>query len=227
MLTVYDPSTATYKHYVAAEDRRIRESSDPSSPRLPAFHHVSENRDPEHHLNVFLVIINAEIKFHRYFQMTEHHSPTIPLPAGVINLMQRTMELVDLLYWEPVATEGSKGAEDLATKVANRRKNPPHTGRLKATESKSSAEMVEDDQDMQIPSGLHGVLSRRRRLRWLKDMDLETRMAYGRALMSGHGILAFISPYKLCTLTCLFLDREYDPALFEDAFPINECQCLI
>jgi len=32
---------------------------------------------------------------------------------------------------------------------------------------------------------------------------METRMAYGRALMSGH-------------------DREYDPALFEDAIPIND-----
>ena len=61
MLTVYDPGTAIYKHYVVATDRYIRESPHPSSPRLPAFHHVSENRDPDHDLDVFLVIINAEI----------------------------------------------------------------------------------------------------------------------------------------------------------------------
>jgi hypothetical protein len=90
---------ASYKHYVAATDRYLRESPDPSSPRLPAFHHVSENRVPVHRLNVFLVVINADIKFRRYFEMDP---PTKPLPADIINLMRRTMHLVDLLYWKPV-----------------------------------------------------------------------------------------------------------------------------
>ena len=44
---------------------------------------------------------------------------------------------------------------------------------------------------MPIPSGSHAVSSRRSRLRWLADVDLETRIAYGRALMSGHGMLYF------------------------------------
>jgi hypothetical protein len=44
MLTVYEPNTATYKHYVVATDRHLCESLDPSSPHLPPFHHVSEDR---------------------------------------------------------------------------------------------------------------------------------------------------------------------------------------
>ncbi|KIM84707.1 hypothetical protein PILCRDRAFT_393899 [Piloderma croceum F 1598] len=204
MLTVYDPGTAIYKHYVVATDRYIRESPHPSSPRLPAFHHVSEDRDPMDRLNVFLVIINAEIKFRRYFAMVQ---PTTPLPVDVINLMHRTINLVDLLYWQPAPKKGSRVAMVVAKRLAGRRKNPPCASRpdpAKTIESGSSEEnMMEDDQEMQIPSDFHTGSSRRSRLRWLADVDLETRIAYGRALMSGH-------------------DREYDPALFEDAIPIND-----
>ena len=97
MLTVYDTSTATYKHYVTATDRCLRESPDPSSPRLPPFHHASEDRSQPERLNVFLVIINAEIKFRRYFEMIQLYPPTTPLPTYVIDLMRLTMELVELL----------------------------------------------------------------------------------------------------------------------------------
>jgi len=198
MLTVYDPSTEIYKHYVAARDRRLRESPDPSSPRLPSFHHVSEDRDPVDRLNVFLVVINAEIKFRRYFEMVQ---PTPPLPADVINLMRRTMDLVDLLYWKPVPKKGSRGAKLMAKRLAGRRKNPPRAGRSDsktAIERESSEESI--IQEMPIPSRSHAVSSRRSRLRWLADVDLETRIAYGRALMSGHGMLHLLScskPYRL------------------------------
>ena len=201
MLTIYDPSTATYKHYVTATDRRLRESPDPSSPRLPPFHHVSEDRHFGKRLNVFLVVMNAEIKFRRYFEIVP---PTTPLPVDVINLMRRTMDLVDLLYWKPVLKKGSWGATVTAKRLADRRKNPPCIARpdpKTGIERESSNESM--NEEMPIPSSSHAVSSRRRRLRWLADVDLETRMAYGRALMSGH-------------------DREYDPALFEDAIPIDD-----
>ncbi len=193
MLTVYDPITASYKHYVAATDRCLRESSDPSSPRLPPFHHVSEDRDPVCRLNVFLVVINAEIKFRRYFEM---EPPTTPLPADVINLMRRTMGLVDLLYWKPVPKKGSRGEEVMAKRLAGRRKNPQRAAR---SDPKTAIERESSEESMiQEPtaSGSHAVLSRRSRLRWLADVDLETRMAYGRALMSGHGMLQLRSRSK-------------------------------
>ena len=201
MLTVYDPSTATYKHYVAATDRCLRESPDPSSPRLPPFHHVSEDRDQPERLNVFLVVMNAEIKFRRYFEMIRLYPPTTPLPAYVIDLMRRTMELVELLYWQPVPTVGSRGAQLLAKRLADRRKQPTRGARpdpAKTIERDSSEEsMIEDDQDTPVPSDSCAVSSRRSRLRWLASVDLETRMAYGRALMSGHGMLLFHLPHRI------------------------------
>jgi hypothetical protein len=82
--------------------------------------------------------------------------------------------------------------------------------------------MTEDDQEMQIQSDSHAVSSRRSRLRWYNSLDLEARMAYGRTLMSGHGMLHFLLCSKPYTLKPSRLDREYDPALFEDAIPIND-----
>jgi hypothetical protein len=202
MLTVYDPSTTTYKHYVAASDRSLRESPHPNSPRLPAFHHVSEAREPTYlRLNVFLVIMNAEIKFRRYFAMAQ---PTSPLPADVINLMYRTIHLVDLLYWQPVPEKGTHGAKVVAKRLASRRNNPVAPTRpdpAKAIGGESSEErIIEGDQEMQTTSGFYAGSSRRSRLHWLAEVDLETRMAYGRALMSGHGTLYFFSRFKLYML---------------------------
>ena len=41
--------------------------------------------------------------------MVSKKPPATPLPANVLNLMHLTVELVDLLYWRPVATKGSQG----------------------------------------------------------------------------------------------------------------------
>ena len=200
MLTVYDPSTTTYKHYVAASDRYLRESPHPNSPRLPAFHHVSEAREPTYlRLNVFLVIMNAEIKFRRYLAMPQ---PTTPLPADVINLMYRTIHLVDLLYWQPVPEKGSHGARVVAKRLASRRNNPLVPKRpdpAKTIEGESSEErIIEGDQ---TTSGFHAASSRRNKLHCLADVDLKTRLAYGRSLMSDNGMLYFFfSRFKLYML---------------------------
>ncbi len=95
--------------YVPSRDRRLRESIEPDSARLPPFRHDFQNRDETHDLNTFLVAINAEIKFRRYLKMIQEHPPTTALPDDVLALMRRVVELVDLLYWVPVPTKGSKG----------------------------------------------------------------------------------------------------------------------
>ena len=82
-----------------------------------------------------------------------------------------------------------------------RQRNPGREKRLGPSvlvKRESGAEMVpgEDgqgdmqvDQDIKIPpASLEG---RRKRHRWLAGVDLETRKAYGRVLMSGHGIILF------------------------------------
>jgi hypothetical protein len=87
VLTVYSPANGSPKNYVAAGDRCLRESPDPNSPRLPPFRHT-DDREFAERLNIFLVILNAEIKFWRYFEMIREDPPPIPLPDDVTNLMR-------------------------------------------------------------------------------------------------------------------------------------------
>jgi hypothetical protein len=125
--------------------------------------------------------------------------PAIPLPADVIHLMHRTMDLVNLLYWEPVPKKGSPGEAALASWMDGRQKNSPHAARPGPITTEGDPGEENRIQDRPIPSGLHAKAIRRHRHRWLADVDLETRMAYGRALMSGHGTLEFLSSSKLYT----------------------------
>jgi len=62
-LPIYDPEARPRTTYVFAQDRFLHESFEPSSPRLPAFHHTLERRRKRNHSNVFLIALNAEIKF--------------------------------------------------------------------------------------------------------------------------------------------------------------------
>jgi hypothetical protein len=76
------------------------------------------------------------------------------------------VELVDLLYWNPVPTKGSQGEVEFAKRMKYCQSN---------TIEKGSRE-----------KSLRGY-------RFPADMDLEARKAYGRALMSGHGVLSSLS----------------------------------
>ena len=95
-----DPVTKTNTRYVIATDHRLRKSRDPKSSSFPAFRHPGRG-DPSKNVNVFLVVLNAEISFRYYFEMLKTTPPAIPLPDDVLELMHRTCELVDLLYWKP------------------------------------------------------------------------------------------------------------------------------
>jgi hypothetical protein len=169
ILPVFHSGTSTHTIYVSAEDRRLRESPKPDSPPLPTFHHAPESRSGFDCLNIFLVILNAEIKFHRYLRMISEDPPTTPLPDDVLNLMELTVKLVHLLYWMPVPTKGSPGEAEF-TKMSK------------------------------IP-GFRSNLRHKRKYVFPADMDLEARKAYGRALMSGHGALPYLSSSRIrCTL---------------------------
>ncbi|KAF5373473.1 hypothetical protein D9615_009468 [Tricholomella constricta] len=221
VLTIYSPGDRSYKNYIAASDRSLRESPDPNSPRLPPFRHNTDDREVAERINIFLVILNADIKFRRYIEMIRRDPPPLPLPDDVTTLMQRTADLVDLLYWRPLPAKGSKG-ETIAARIQASR----NSGRAARADpavfiEKESSEEVEmedaQDDDVQTlgspqsykkktPTDFWTPERRRRELQWLASADLEARKAYGRALMSGH-------------------DRDYDPALFEDAFPLGDA-CL-
>jgi len=145
-------------------------------------------------LNVFLVALNAEIKFHRYLEMIDSHPPTKPLPNRILALMRRTVELVELIYWVPVTPSKRRGSSERAA-MGDHAKNVE-----RGSSEETGTEM--EDEGTRDPVTFRAALSRRKELSWPVDMDLEARMAYGRFIMYNH-------------------DREYDPALFGDAIPVD------
>jgi hypothetical protein len=67
------------------------------SPRYPSFH-FSGTRERGDRLNPYLVILAAELKFRRY-----RASPNAPrLDAEYEALMTKTIDVANLLYWEPL-----------------------------------------------------------------------------------------------------------------------------
>ena len=136
-------------------------------------------------MNIFLVTLNAEIKFRRYFKMIQQHPPTTALPDDVLALMRRVVELVNLLYWVPVPTKGSKGYAILAERALLKRKNPERAGR--SSQPQYTETISGEEGGVKGPSKALKLSKRFRRLEWLASADLETRKAYGSALMSGHG----------------------------------------
>lgn len=127
-------------------------------------------------------------------------NPSLHLPADVLSLMHRTLQLVDLLYWMPTTpTKASPGEKIMADII--RRRNPgrkTRSGPSLLVERGSIEERkpeedgqgdMEEDQDLKTPPDSPAMSGRRKRRRWLADVDLETRKAYGRALMSGQGVL--------------------------------------
>lgn len=168
-LTLYDHSSSTSRDYVAASDRCIRESVDPTSPRFPPFHHFIKNRQIQ--VNVFLVILNAQIKFRRYVEMIRLNPPTTPLPDDVMELIHRTIELVDLLYWKPVPAKGSKGEKFLAAERAGKYHSRRQLGAGQDEHSQSNAWV--SSRTPVFPKLRH------------RGMDLKARVAYGNAPMGG------------------------------------------
>ncbi|TFK61668.1 hypothetical protein BDN72DRAFT_883045 [Pluteus cervinus] len=103
-LLVYNHSTPrpTKKAYVIGSDNNLREwlGEGVSGPRIPVF--SFDCRPARKQLNPFLVILNAVIKFKRYDRIT---SPKDPLPSETTELMEKTKELVALIYWKPSALQ--------------------------------------------------------------------------------------------------------------------------
>ncbi len=135
--------TGNFTVYVVARDRVLRESIEPSSPRFPPFRHHDQSRGGFDRLNVFLVALNANIKFRRYFEEIQHDPPMTPLPDDVLGVMRHTITLIDLLYWRPVQKEGSpgKGKKRQASVITPRWRNLDRGARpdlTKAVERRSN-----------------------------------------------------------------------------------------
>lgn len=77
--------------------------------------------------------------------MISQDPPTMSLPTDILNLMYRTIELVDLLYWVPVLRKGSRGEAEHAELMNYCLVNPPRAARpdtSKLVERGSSEERV-------------------------------------------------------------------------------------
>ncbi len=182
--------------YVVAQDRVLCESIEPSSPCFPPFHHIAESHHAFHHLNVFLVALNADIKFQHYFESNQHNPPMTLLPKSVVNVMNHTIKLIKLLYWRPVPTKGSPGEKIYAKSQAWAWQNlaqgmrPDH---MKTIEGSSKEAEMDMGEDAWFLDSVKAIRCGRQAPPWPEDADLETRMAIGRALMSGHGLFLVLS----------------------------------
>jgi hypothetical protein len=194
--------------YVSARDRRLRKSpGEPDCPPLPTFL-APEGRSEHNRLNIFLVVLNAEIKFYRYFRIISQDPPTTPLPDDILNVMRLTLELVELLYWKPTLTMGSQGEVKFAKMVKESRRNPPR--RKRADISKTVERGSSEEMELEGDEGKSGFPA---------GMDLEARKAYGRALMSGPGVLPFHCHLHISSRLSRYLDWHYDPTLFDNTIP--------
>ena len=181
VLTLYDRANGqvSFKTYVASPDHTLRESpgTDDTFPRFPSFA-LDPNRPADQLLNPFLVILNAEIKFRRYRLLL--NSP-VPLPADVMELIRKTVTLVELIYWQPSVRPNTDAAlhrdrmlVDLVEDVDNVVPEPVETGHDEEEEEEGKSTEQESNYGYgRAPPGV--------------DATLAERIDYGQYLISGHG----------------------------------------
>lgn len=156
-------------------------------------------------MNPFLVILNAEIKFRRYLRQIEGENPDGALPPHVRNLIQKTLDLVRLLYWTPVPTPGSYGEQMVAARIVSRRRNKDRTGRPGSSAfNECDVETGEGmDQDFSTLSARRGGSRGGEPLAVFEDPDPNVRMMLGSYLMSGHGVWNILTYIFDADLECL------------------------
>lgn len=119
--------------YIITNDERLRATDDPSHVTAPEFpiEQQQTRRTTDQCLNVWLLLLNAASKF-RFFQ--KRYGMDV-LPPDILEVVNLTLEIVDLLYAQPIATtEFGKAA------LAGSQSFPPkHT-------SRDSNEDGDDDQ---------------------------------------------------------------------------------
>jgi hypothetical protein len=102
--------------------------------------------------------------------------------------MYRTRDLIEAIYWKAQPTEGSPGEAIMAELLNRKRRNLGRAARpdpMKCVETSSSGQS--EDEDMQGVSGPQ-EMTKASWEPWPDGADLETRMAYGSALMDGYGL---------------------------------------
>jgi hypothetical protein len=175
-ILVADTGENEPKAYVPALDNTLRQTAEVTSPRFPPFSSDYPRQDKDK-LNPFLVILNAEIKFRRYRRRMVP-SP-LPLPQDVTTLMDKNIELVKLIYWNPVLQPGTKGAEILGLTSAS----VPESG-LQHAAGPSNEELgfIEGEEVQTVRPTNYGAIRRP-----AADASLEEMMAYSQSVLTDRG----------------------------------------
>lgn len=158
------------KYYVVGPDRVLQEDPGTAdSPRLPPF--VFGPRGPTAlNLNPFLVILNVDIKFRRYIRKGHHTS----LSPDIQQLMQKTCQLVQLIYWQPTEATDERGQQRRITVDC-----------MDVDSSISSSDSANMSKFGSLDNKDPGGSIARPRKRW--HVDLAERRDYMQYLLSGHG----------------------------------------
>ncbi|TFK71216.1 hypothetical protein BDN72DRAFT_475337 [Pluteus cervinus] len=201
-LSVFDEQ-GVFKTYIPGEDRTLREH--PAGDRFLSFTHPRQPRSPPADivpsvgptssdsdeldsgfpLNPFLVILNAEVKFRRY--KMHPVPPRIALPQDVLQLMQKTIDLVDLLYWE--LPDPNKYSVATRRSVGQQEAGPSNRKRPRSDDDEDNQELVEPETEFGagfVSQAKYKTMRSSRRPLWPKGTDFETRRAIGEALLSSH-----------------------------------------
>ena len=181
VLTTYDRvnGRVSTKTYTIAPDgtlRRVPVDDINASERFPTFA-FDYNRRADDRLNPFLVILNAEIKFRRLLR----ENPRPGLPDDVMELINKTIYLVELIYWDPVPRPNTRAWTIWEPMEVDDDPKAPQSGDTDMGEFGMRGDDEDDDPTLRQRGG-HNIRGRQH-----ASLTLEERRDIGQNLLSGHG----------------------------------------
>jgi hypothetical protein len=139
-------SDGSYTPYKVSSDKLLRQvdpvsilSSDPPSllaPPFPPFLHQT-TRDLDQTINVYFLLLNAEIKFQRF----KKNIGLDKLHPDMRAIVEQTIKIVDLMYSQPVRSESCTAVEVPARSEWSMRPRPQGVGAVDSSEGKSEYAM--------------------------------------------------------------------------------------
>lgn len=131
--------------------------------------------------------MNAEHRFRHYFDFVPPSTESTPLPEDVLSLMNRSIELVNLIYWEPTPVPGSNGKvihDQSQVGLRNEGRVARPQGPLPDIGSRQEIDMEDDDAE-EDDADDDDAAPARLRLKWLRVADEKARRAYLSRMIAG------------------------------------------
>ena len=99
------------------------------------------------------------------------NSQSSPLPADVQSLMHACMDLIDLIYWTPKPTEGSKGHAILKKRIATTQRHLHRSARPDPARMVESSSGEDTEMEAAMSSAALETCSERRK--WFVEASTE------------------------------------------------------